>query len=51
MDSNIELKKLNKSNLPPIHRHNAYFNDPYKASFLMNFDLKKQQDEKQNKLM
>ena len=44
-ESNLSIKRK-KLELPPVQRPNAYFRDPYQSSFLMNFDLKKQNDDK-----
>ena len=50
MDTTLEPKRF-KKNLPPIQRHALYYHDPYKCSFLMTYDLKKQQEDKQKNLM
>ncbi|CAF0708408.1 unnamed protein product [Brachionus calyciflorus] len=44
-ESNLSLKRK-KTGLPPVQRPNAYFKDPFQSSFLMSFNLKKQQDDK-----
>jgi hypothetical protein len=57
MDSNTETARLasskNNSNkhLPPIQRDELYYKDNFKNSFLMRYDLKKQQDEKRKAIM
>lgn len=49
-DSNLSLKRK-KPGLPPVQRPNAYFKDPYQSSFLMSFNLKKQNDDKLKDIM
>ncbi len=47
MDSEgVTTAKRRKVGLPPVKRNQNYFKDPYENSFLMKFDLKKQNDDK-----
>jgi hypothetical protein len=45
------LPKRRKAGLPPVKRNPAYFKDPYQNSFLMTYDLKKQNNEKLKNIM
>ena len=44
-------RKSNKTILPQIQRHPAYYEDPYKNSMLFSFKLKDKQDEMLKRLV
>jgi len=54
MQQNMESKLLQKLMPPPppaIKRDPAFYKDTYQNSFLLTFNLKKQNDEKLKKIM
>lgn len=51
MQTEREPKRRKHAALPPIIRHPGYFKDSYENSFLMSFDLKKQNENKLKKIM
>lgn len=51
MDTEQTTPKRRKVGLPPVKRNPTYFKDPYQSSFLMTFDLKKQNSDKLKNIM
>jgi len=50
-DDTMETKRRKHAPLPPIIHNQAYFKDTYENSFLMRFDLKKQNEKKLKKIL